>query len=196
MIGLLRLDRMLWRSVARLLLLVWAVLLAFDYVGALVNELEDLGTGRYGVADFVLVMLLQFPRRAYVVFPMAAVIAFVLALGGHAVRSELVALRALGLSPWRIGASGMLVLLGISLPLAFAGETLAPWAETQGQAIKLQAMHEQVALAGRGTLWAREGREYFHARGGVSRDEGEIFTRPQEASLKIAIAAEIPSDSC
>jgi lipopolysaccharide export system permease protein len=88
------------------------------------------------------------------------------------VRSELVALSALGISPWRIGGSGMALLVGLSLPLAMVGETLAPWAETQGQAIKLQAMHQQVALAGGGSLWAREGREYFNARGGVRRDEG------------------------
>lgn len=161
--------RLLLRSSAFAITATWGVLTGFALIGALLDQVDDFGQGDYGLAQALLVLLLQVPRRLYENFPMAAVIGTVLAVGGHAARSELVALRAAGLSPLRI-AGIVLVFVGLlSLPLMAVREWLVPAFETQGQAIKLEAMQREVALAGGGVLWAREGNEVFQARGGQRR---------------------------
>jgi lipopolysaccharide export system permease protein len=161
--------RLLLRSSALAILATWGVLTGFALVGALLDQVDDFGQGDYGLAQALLVLLLQVPRRLYENFPMAAVIGTVLALGGHAARSELVALRAAGLSPLRIATIVLAFVALLCLPLMAAREWAVPGLEMQGQAIKLGAMQREVALAGGGVVWAREGNEVFQARGGQRR---------------------------
>jgi lipopolysaccharide export system permease protein len=84
--------------VARVLLgtvlLTWAVLIGLDAIMAMVTELSDVGTGHYGFGNAVAVVALSVPRRAYMLFPTAAVIGALMGLGQLAASSELTALRA------------------------------------------------------------------------------------------------------
>lgn len=161
--------KLLLRSSALAILATWGVLTGFALVGALLDQVDDFGQGDYGLVQALLVLLLQVPRRLYENFPMAAVIGAVLALGGHAARSELVALRAAGLSPQRIAGVVLLFIGLLSVPLMAAREWVVPDTEAQAQAIKLGAMQREVALAGGSVLWAREGDEVFQARSGQRR---------------------------
>lgn len=162
-------HRFIGRSVLSSVLLSWLVLTGFAVLGALVGQMDDIGQGDYGVGHALLYLALQAPRRAYESFPMAAVIGTVLALGAHAAKSELVALRASGLSPLRIGATSLLAVAMIIVPLMVAMEVVIPGAEQRAQALKLGAMQREVALAGGANVWAREGGEVFNAQGGERR---------------------------
>ncbi|MGL6291147.1 MAG: LPS export ABC transporter permease LptG [Silanimonas sp.] len=157
------------RSVLFAVLATWLVLTGFAVLGALLNEVEDFGQGDYSFGHALLYLALQTPRRAYESFPMAAVIGSVLALGAHAAKSELVALRASGLSPWRIGSTALLAVALVVAPLMVATETLIPAAEQRAQALKLAAMQREVTLAGGANVWAREAGEVFNAQGGERR---------------------------
>lgn len=157
------------RSVLSTVLLTWLVLTGFAVLGALLGQMDDLGQGEYGMGHALLYLALQTPRRAYESFPMAAVIGTVLALGAHASRSELVALRAAGLSPMRIGATALLAVSLIVAPLMVATETVIPVAEQRAQSLKLGAMQREVTLAGGANVWAREAGEVFNAQGGERR---------------------------
>lgn len=161
--------RFIGRSVLFTVLATWLVLTGFAVLGALLDEVEDFGLGDYSFGHALLYLALQTPRRAYESFPMAAVIGSVLALGGHAAKSELVALRAGGLSPWRIGATALLAVAVVVAPLMIAMETAIPYAEQRAQALKLSAMQREVTLAGGANVWAREGGEVFNAQGGERR---------------------------
>lgn len=161
--------RFIARSVLWSVLGAWLVLTGFAVLGALLNEVEDFGKGDYGLGHALLYLSLQAPRRAYESFPMAAVIGAVLALGAHAAKSELVALRAAGLSPRRIGGTALLAVGMLALPLMVAMETLIPAAEQRAQALKLAAMKHEVTLAGGASIWAREGSEVFNAQDGQRR---------------------------
>ena len=55
-------------------LLTWAVLVGLDVVMALSGEIGDLGTGNYTFGHAVAWVLYTVPRRAYTMFPTAAVI--------------------------------------------------------------------------------------------------------------------------
>lgn len=157
------------RSVLFAVLAAWLVLVGFSLLGALLNEVEDFGQGDYSFGHALLYLALQTPRRAYESFPMAAVIGSVLALGAHAAKSELVALRAAGLSPLRIGSTALLAVTMVIVPLMVATETLIPAAEQRAQALKLAAMQREVTLAGGANVWAREAAEVFNAQGGERR---------------------------
>lgn len=157
------------RSVLTTVLLTWAVLTGFAVLGALLNEVDDIGKGDYALGHALLYLALQTPRRAYESFPMAAVIGTVLALGAHAAKSELVALRAAGLSPMRIGGTALMAVALVIAPLMVATETLIPVAEQRAQAFKLGAMQREVTLAGGANVWAREAGEVFNAQGGERR---------------------------
>ena len=75
-------------------LLTWAVLVGLDVVMALSGEISDLGQGNYTFGLAVAWVLYTVPRRAYTMFPTAAVIGSLMGLGQLAASSELTALRA------------------------------------------------------------------------------------------------------
>ncbi|MBI2015435.1 MAG: LptF/LptG family permease, partial [Candidatus Rokubacteria bacterium] len=75
-------------SVARSYLLVLMILLTLFSVLALIEELEDLGKGRYRLGDIVAFIALTMPRRALDLSPVAALLGSVVALGGLASAGE------------------------------------------------------------------------------------------------------------
>ena len=72
---------------------------------ALSNEVSDIGKGNYTFGHAVAWLAYTVPRRAYTMFPTAAVIGSLMGLGQLAASSELTALRALGLSRRRLSIS-------------------------------------------------------------------------------------------
>jgi len=90
-------DWYLGRAVLGTVLLSWSVLLGLDVMLALVSEVSDIGKGSYDFPKAVAYMAYTVPRRAYTLFPTAAVIGALMALGQLAATSELTALRAVGL---------------------------------------------------------------------------------------------------
>ena len=90
------LDVYLARTVMVSALLAGAVLLGFDLISALFNELDEVGEGGYTLSHALLYTAYTAPRRMYELFPTVALIGCVLGLGGLASRSELTAMRAVG----------------------------------------------------------------------------------------------------
>ena len=107
-------------------LLAWAVLVGLDVVMALSGEIGDLGTGNYTFGHAVAWVLYTVPRRAYTMFPTAAVIGSLMGLGQLAASSELTALRALGLSRRRLSVSVAASLALLTLLMGVNGGTPAP----------------------------------------------------------------------
>ena len=97
-------DVYVGRIVFGTVLLVWVVLLGLDLMLGFVSEFGDIGRGNYGTPQAILYMAFSVPRRAYTLFPYAAVVGALMALGQLAASSELTALRAAGVthlhSPW------------------------------------------------------------------------------------------------
>jgi lipopolysaccharide export system permease protein len=76
-----RADWLVISQVLSSLLMTWGVLLGFDLMVALVGELDELGQGDYGLGSAFAYVGLTAPRRAYELFPTAAMIGCVLGLG-------------------------------------------------------------------------------------------------------------------
>ena len=153
-------------------LLTWAVLVGLDVVMALSGEISDLGQGNYTFGHAVAWVLYTVPRRAYTMFPTAAVIGSLMGLGQLAPSSELTALRALGLSRRRLSISVAAALAILTALMVFSGETLGPWGQRQADVLKMAARTGNVAMDRYSGLWAREGNTFLYAQSGEEKDQG------------------------
>ncbi|GIX35336.1 MAG: LPS export ABC transporter permease LptG [Lysobacteraceae bacterium] len=184
MIRLRHADRLVAGPVLGAVLLVGSTLLGFDAMLALASTFDDIGRGDYGIGTGLLQVLYTVPRRAYDLFPTAAMIGCVLGLGSLAGTSELTALRAAGVSRLRICLGAALPVLVLTLLMVASGETLAPWGERKALALQLSATRDDLALAERSGIWAREGDTFLNARGGrVEGDSADARVVLQDVQL-------------
>ncbi len=159
------------RVVVATVLLVWVVLVGLDAVLAAVDEIDDMGQGNYGFVSVLTYIVYSLPRRAYTMFPTAAVIGSLMGLGQLAATSELTALRALGVSRRRLSFSVALPLALLTGLMMLSGETLGPGAQRSADAMKAAARSNDMIVARYSGLWAREGNTFLNARDGRERSE-------------------------
>ncbi len=160
-------DIYVGRSVLATVLVVWLVLLGLDAIMALSGEANNIGTGSYSFSHALAWTAYTLPRRAYTLFPMAAVIGALMGLGQLAATSELTALRAVGLSRRRIAISVAIALSLLTALMVANGETLAPWAQEKADSLKASAKsNTNMAVARYSGLWAREGDTFLNAQTG------------------------------
>lgn len=173
-------DRLVAGYVLAALLGVWFVLVGFDAITALVEELADVGEGEYGFAQTLMFAAYTLPRRAYTLFPTAAVIGSLLGLGALAASSELTALRAIGLSRTRICASVVVVIVAITALMVLVAETVGPAGEQRAQSLAMQAKSSDVTSSRWSGLWAREGNIFLNAR------QGNVVGRGADATIELS----------
>ena len=90
----------------------WPLIVMFVLVGLFIflqflDEVSRVGTGNYGFFDMVLFLILSTPRVVYEIFPMSALLGTMLGLSSLAVDSELIVMRAAGISIMGIAGSVM-----------------------------------------------------------------------------------------
>lgn len=134
-----RFDLYLGQSVFTTVLLTWAVLVGLDVVMAFSGEFKDIGKNGYTLGHAAAWVLYTVPRRAYTMFPTAAVIGALMGLGQLAATSELTALRALGLSRKRLSVSVAIALSLLTAVMVLSAETLGPWGQDRADALKSSA---------------------------------------------------------
>ncbi|MGH8062843.1 MAG: LPS export ABC transporter permease LptG [Pseudoxanthomonas sp.] len=164
-------DLYVGQVVLTTVLLVWAVLLGLDVVNAMAGQVDDLGKGSYSFGHAVAYVAYTVPRRAYTLFPTSAVIGVLMGLGQLAASSELIALRAVGLSRRRLSLSVAITLALLTGLMVIGMETLGTWGQRQGDALKLSATSNNLAVAKYSGLWAREGNTFLNAQTGDERIE-------------------------
>ena len=125
-----------------------------------------------GTPQAILYMAFSVPRRAYTLFPYAAVVGALMALGQLAASSELTALRALGLSRRRLSLAVAGALALLTALMVLSGETAGPWGDRRANALKASAKSKDMIVARYSGLWAREGDVILNANGGEERDNG------------------------
>lgn len=172
MIGLRKSDRLVALTVLGALAMVWLVLLGFDLITAFAAELDEIGEGEYSAGSALLYTLYTLPRRAYQLFPTAAVIGCLLGLGALAATSELTALRAAGLSKMRICLGALATVVVLTLAMVIVAETIGPAGEQRAQALAVAAKSKDVTVAKWSGLWAREGDTFLNATHGRVKGEG------------------------
>ena len=188
------LDRYLGRTVIAGTLLALFILLAVDLFFAFVNEVQDLGKGEYGLRDIFVFLGLTVPRRIHEVFPMAALLGSLLSLGALASGSELVAMRAAGISVLRIAVSVLKAGLIMLVVAAAVGEWVAPWAEQHAQQRRILAQSETITFRSEHGFWARDGRRFINIKQVLpdGRLSGvEVYELGEDGDLDVLMRAEL-----
>ena len=148
-------------STTLLALFVLVTLFAFF---SLIDQLEEAGQGSYGVPQVIVYVLLTTPRLVYELFPIAAVIGSMAALGMLAQNSELAVIRTSGVS--KLSLAYMFVKAGIILVTlaVITGELIAPVSEENAQYRRSMALTDQITLKTKYGFWARDGNSYINFR--------------------------------
>ena len=158
------LDRYIGRSVALGTVAALLVLLTLLSFLTLMDELQDVGKGRYAVGDAFQFMFMVVPRYAYEVFPIAALLGTLVGLGGLANHSELIAIRAAGISYMRIVLAVLKTGVLMMLAALLIGELVAPYSEQHAQRMRSELQSEQVTLKTKYGFWARDGGAFVNIR--------------------------------
>ncbi len=187
------LDRYLAGAVIGGTLLTLGVLLPLLGFFILADEMDQVGPTGYRFRDALLFMALSLPRYAYQIFPIATLIGALLGLGALAARSELVAMRAAGVSVGRIVWAGLKGGTVLALCAVLVGEAVAPAAEQRGIELRREALSGEVAQRTPYGFWAIDDRAYVNIReilSGTSLKDISIFQVDAGAGTLVATHAE------
>lgn len=158
------LDRYLGRTVAGAATTVMVFLLAAFTFFTFLDELNDVGRGGYGVLAAAQFVMLRVPALAYQLFPVAALIGALLGLGTLVNNSEMVVIRAAGVSLLRTIGSVMKAGLVLMVIAMLIGELVAPWSEYLARNLRSVALTDQITLKTRNGFWARDGNSFINIR--------------------------------
>jgi lipopolysaccharide export system permease protein len=168
-------ERYLARSIASGLAAAAAVLLPLFAFLDLVSQLDDVGTGFFRAVDAFLCTALLVPRRLVQLAPFIALFGTVIALGRLAVTSELIAMRAAGLSPSRIGGLALKVGLLLVVMTALVDQFIAPPAQQFMITHRSEALAKSTELGSELGIWTRDARHFVRiGNPGVLRTPAEI----------------------
>lgn len=158
------LARYLMRAVWGYTFLVMLVLMILTGLYVFITQQDDIGTGNYQLTDAFMFVALNLPQRAFELLPIGALIGALLGLGNLARASELVVIRAAGVSVVRIaawvGVAGLL-LCGVTWVL---GEYVGPPLEQYATQQKTLARFQEFSRAGNRGAWAKDGQTFISVR--------------------------------
>jgi lipopolysaccharide export system permease protein len=158
MIGII--DRYVGRVVLFAILVVLIAFLGLVSVFALIDELAE-NEVRYTLSGALSYVFFTLPRRTYELIPYVAFLGCLIGLGHLAGNQELVAMRAAGMSLYRLYRSMLWVLVLILVGGFLIGEYLAPLGEQIAETRKLKQQQGNDAIKLEDALWYREGNLYM-----------------------------------
>ena len=143
-------------------LMVMGVLVGIFLFLTFIDQLSDLGTGSYGLLAVLRYVLLSTPGIVYQIFPMAALVGTILGLSVLARHSELVVMRASGVSLGQITGSVLKLGLLFVFSSIVVGELVSPLTETMAQRGRAEALERNIEQKHSSGLWMRDQSTYVN----------------------------------
>jgi len=143
------------------LFVMLALIVMFSFFD-LIQELELLGKGSYGLAKIALFVLLSAPGHIYEVMPVAVLVGCMYTLGQFSRYSELIVLRVSGISIQNIAISLLKVGLVFTLITFLVGELITPFSEKIAQRMRIKATESVIAQDFRSGLWVKDGNSFVN----------------------------------
>jgi len=156
------LDIYIGKILLRHILVTIVVLLGLFVFVTFIDELGSLDRGNYGITQIIQYVILGIPKTLYEVFPMAALIGSILGLSVLARDSELIVMRAAGVSIQRIVLSVLKVGVILALIATIMGEIISPYTETKAQKIRAESMQSNIGAEQATGLWLRDDNTYVN----------------------------------
>lgn len=158
------LDLYIHRTVFQTSLLVLLVLGALFAFMGFVSQIDLIGKNDYGLLNALTFVALTLPRTLYDLFPTATLIGGLLGLGALAGNSELIVMRASGISIGRITRSVLQSGLVLAVLVVVFGEFLVAPAAQKAELIKSRALQKNISLGKNNGLWVKEGNYYLNVK--------------------------------
>lgn len=141
--------------------LVMLVLLALAGFIEFIGQLDDTGKGSYTAFGAFVYTTLRLPLLAVEMLPVATLLGALLGLGALAGSSELVAMRAAGISAFRLARNVALSGVILAVTGVVLGEYLAPPLDQFARKYR-SAARNQADLTGQQNTWVRDGSRIFN----------------------------------
>jgi len=137
--------------------LVMLVLLALGALFLFIGQQDDIGTGGYTATQALVFVALNLPSYLFQLLPVGALIGALLGLGNLARGSELVVMRASGVTTLRfcawLGLAGFI----LAVLMVGLGEFVAPPLERYARQLKVFSKYSEFSFAGNRGTWVRDG---------------------------------------
>ncbi len=151
------LGRYILRTVFGYTALTLLVLLALGALFLFIAEQDDIGVGSYTATEAMTFVLFSLPTFLSQLLPVAALIGALLGLGNLARGSELVVMRASGITTVRfclwLATAGLL----LAVLMVCISEYVAPPLEKYGRQVKVFSKYAEFSFAGDRGTWVRDG---------------------------------------
>jgi lipopolysaccharide export system permease protein len=156
-----KINRYVGKTVFLAVLMVLLVILALDLAGTFIDEMGSLRED-YNVIEALIYILLTLPGRTYQYLPYASLVGCLVGLGILANASELVVIRAAGVSVKRICWMVIKpVLFFVALGIAL-GEYVIPYTDQLADSRRAVALGDQRSVQTQRGLWTREGNDFIY----------------------------------
>ena len=150
------LHRYIARSVLSTIGLAIGLLMGLFIFVLFVAELPDIGKGGYGAWQALQYVILCMPAQAYQFFPMAALVGCLMGLGTLAGHSELIVMRAAGVTIGQILLSIMRTAFILAIAIGIMGEVGAPWLSHHAKVRKEQQQQRDQSITTAHGIWVRD----------------------------------------
>ena len=137
------------------------IIVTLDSVGSMIDGAGDV-TKEYNFFQVLIYVALTMPGRIYEFLPTAALIGCLVGLGGLANNSELIVIRAAGVSILRIVWMVLRPILLLVLIGVMFGEYIVPHTEKYAESRRMLLTKGKVSQGSASGLWNKEGSEFTH----------------------------------
>jgi len=158
------LDRYIAKTVISGCVLASFVMLSIFVFIDFIRQLDDVGKGDYGVMQAAIYVLLNLPQLLYELSPSILLLGGILSLGALAANSELIVMRASGITIMRITRSVLQTGFLIAILVAMLGEFVAPSASREAKTYRTQAIEQKLVVGGFENIWIRDDNRYIHVK--------------------------------
>ena len=156
-----KLKRYISRTVSSSVFIVLLVIVALDTISALVDQLGNMNA-QYGMADVVFTVVMEIPASIYEYLPLSCLVGCLIGLGVLASSSELVVIRASGVSVRQIIWAVMRPIFIFIVAGVLMGEYVSPYANQLADSFRTLSRETTDSSQAKRGHWNREGNEYMH----------------------------------
>lgn len=185
------LNRYIAKNVMTATGLVLAVLIGLDTFMLFFGEMSDVGRSNYTVLKACLYVLMQLPFDIYQLFPMAGFLGCLIGLGRLASQSELIVMRASGVSIFQITFAVIKAAVLMLFVITVLGELTAPKLEIYSERMKAVALAKGDEYANMGGIWLRHENTFIHMGDIINEEsarEVTVFQFKQHELVSISYA--------
>jgi lipopolysaccharide export system permease protein len=156
-----QLSRYISTSVLAAITLVLLIIVAIDAIGAINDGRGDIAKD-YTFKQVIIYVALTLPARIYEYLPMSSLIGCLIGLGVLANNSELVVMRAAGMSVLRIVWLVLRPILVLVFLGSLLGEYVVPYTDQYAESRRMLLKGGKTAQESVSGFWNKEGNEFMH----------------------------------